>query len=630
MLRKFVFIIMFVLPLCISLSAFNNQPVKSGTTTWTVDDDGSADFHTIQDAINSPQVMHGDTIYVYSGTYDENVVVNKTVSLIGENMKTTLIDGKGTDAVISVVANNVVIDGFNIRNGGGFGIGGIHVNKFNHTVIRNNYISLNIWSGVSLIESFNNTLMGNHIIDNSLGVELYFSYNNTIIENNLVQNGIGVDIPPGDGVRLYESFNNTIFRNKIADNTLWGIELLRSSNNTISKNVVTNNKDGIRFLCSDNNKLIENNITNNRRGVFVYRSSYNKLSNNHISGNTYNFGVSGQFLNEFIQDIDTSNTVDSKPIYYWINQQNKTVPADAGYVALVNSNNITVKKLNLKNNGQGLLLAYTENTLITGNYITENQEGIGLTVSCRNVIFGNNITENDGGIELFLQSNNNSIYGNNILSNRYGVYSFDFSENNYIYHNNFINNTSHAYVVHSSNSWDDGYPSGGNYWSNYTSIDADENGISDVPYTIEAENIDRYPLMAPINIFDAGIWNETAYNVEIVSNSTILDFQLNVDQKTVSFNVSGLEFTTGFCRVSVPNIIIQNMWHGNYTVLLNGNTVAFRNWTDNKNTYIYINYTHSQHQVVIIPEFPSLKILPPFMVFTTFALFFVKKKFSRK
>ena len=71
--------------------AFDIQPVKLEPTTWTVDDDGPADFYTIQGAINA--ASPGDTIFVYSGTYYENVVVNKTVSLIGENRSNTIIDG---------------------------------------------------------------------------------------------------------------------------------------------------------------------------------------------------------------------------------------------------------------------------------------------------------------------------------------------------------------------------------------------------------------------------------------------------------------------------------------------------------------------------------------------------------
>jgi len=71
--------------------AFNIQPVEAESKTWIVDDDGPADFHTIQEAIDSPLVIGGDTIYVHNGIYYENVVVDKTVLLIGEEREKTIL-----------------------------------------------------------------------------------------------------------------------------------------------------------------------------------------------------------------------------------------------------------------------------------------------------------------------------------------------------------------------------------------------------------------------------------------------------------------------------------------------------------------------------------------------------------
>ena len=94
----------------------------------------------------------------------------------------------------------------------------------------------------------------------------------------------------------------------------------------------------------------------------------------------------------------------------------------------------------------------------------------------------------------------------------------------------------------------------------------------------------------------------------------------------INFNVTGLEFTNGFCRVTIPDAIVQELWQNNYTVLLNGEPCFFKNWTYVSNTYIYINYTHSEHEITIVPESPSLTIPLLLVALTTFAVIFKRKQ----
>jgi parallel beta-helix repeat protein len=258
-----------------------------------------------------------------------------------------------------------------------------------------------------------------------------------------------------------------------------GICLNGSAASTISGNLITNNAfDGIRLENSSNCVVSGNRVTNSTYGIHLVFSSYNTFRCNAISDNSWNLAVfgGGVYISYYIQDIDISNTVDGKPIYYWVNKYGLTVPYDAGHISLVNCTGITAENLNLTNNFEGIFLIQTTNSTIKNNILTSNMFGVFLDNSSYNTIYGNTIVENDvSGIALH-EADDNKFYHNNIIGNPTQVINYDSA---------------------STNIWDDGYPSGGNYWSDYTGTDADGDGIGNTSYVIDAENEDRYPLMEP-------------------------------------------------------------------------------------------------------------------------------------
>jgi len=423
--------------------------------------------------------------------------------------------------VILVECNNIEVKNLDLSNA----TIGVDLWETSNTRVIGNSIANNRY-GIRLYSSSNNTIHGNNIANNAFGVALYSSLNNSISRNK-IENSVY------DGILFGECSSNSIVENNIATNG-YGVDLYLSSNNIIvGNNIEANTWHGIYLSESLNNIIVGNNITtNNWIGIYCSGSSNNRLRNNKLSNNLYNFFIEVWQFSDFIQDIDASNTVDGKPIYYWIDKRDMIVPADAGYVALINCTRITVQNLNLTNNGEGVLLASTTNSTITKNNIANNQYGIRLnyhssnnTVSGNNVtannlgillydssdnnISANNITANNGdGILLWEFSNNNSIVGNTIENSMVGIY-LQLGSNNSIYHNNFINNNHQvslgAYPAR-MNFWDDGYPSGGNYWSDYADVDSysgpyqnetGSDGIWDHPYVIDANNQDRYPLVNP-------------------------------------------------------------------------------------------------------------------------------------
>jgi parallel beta-helix repeat protein len=334
-----------------------------------------------------------------------------------------------------------------------------------------------------------------------------------------------------------------------------------------------------------------------------------------VNGFTITGSATGVFL--FGNYKPNENTTSRVHVHTVVSRNRIVDVKDVG-VYVYWSNGSLVTENTFINSTKGIY-SYNSNATITRNLFENNTYGIdsnlyaldtagGRIPVCSENIFRNNIYS----IYLGWSQAPTEICRNSFINNAYGIFIDRSGASNTIYHNNFINNTQNAQIYEwTKNTWDKSYPIGGNYWSNYTGSDiasglyqneTGSDGIGDTPFLIDESNRDNYPLIAPISVFDAGSWNGTAYSMNVESNSTVSGFQLNVTDRSASFEVAGLDHTSGFCRITIPNAVFQNLWQDGYKMLLDGEPLTCRSMTDAVNTFIYVNYTHSQHVISIKSE----------------------------
>jgi parallel beta-helix repeat protein len=422
----------------------------------------------------------------------------------------------------------------------------------------------------------------------------------------------------GTNGTYWNGINNVTLKNLNIKGFSGGVYVENSTHNKIVSTNIAACGNGICLYSSSNNVLSGDNVTaDNATGIYIEHSSdYNTLSGNNVTANHYD-GI--EILSSDKNTLSGNIVAKSQAAIY----------LDSSSGNVLSRNNFTANSL------FGVWLYNSSGNVVYGNNITANQyNGIYLYSSSNNFVSGNNVAA-DGtyGVWIYYYSENNTLSGNNIANSYYGIYSWD-SSGNRIFHNCLISNTLQTGMraPNMTNLWDDGYPSGGNYWSDYRTrypkaAENDSSGIWNTPYVINTNNTDRCPLMGPFHTFSVGTWGGIAYSVDTISNSTITNLSFNQLAKTLTFNVTGPSGTTGFCRVAIPLSLMSGGW----TVTVNGAPVSYSTATDANYTYIYFTYHHSTETVQItsisvIPEFQPSMLLPLFMIVTLIGSIILKKK----
>ncbi|RLF44612.1 MAG: hypothetical protein DRN09_02970, partial [Thermoplasmata archaeon] len=497
-------------------------------------------FSTIQGAIYDNNTTDGHIIEVDPGTYHENVKVNKSLTIrsaSGNPADTIIQAANPDDHVFEVTADYVNISRFTVEGANGSRKAGIYINNAEYCNVSSNNASGNYYGIVC--SGSNNILLSNIAVNNS-------------------EDGIYVQFE-----------TNTTLKNNIT---------------------ISNNDSGIE-IChwSYNNTLIGNIALNNTKGIFMWGSHYAIFRNNTMSGNDYNFGIGSYHgeISEYIHDIDTSNTVDGKPIYYLVEEKDVLLDAstNAGYVGLISCDNITVRDLTLTKNEHGILLVNTTGSTLQDNTLLNNWQGIAVWHSSDNNVITNNTIRDSGcggGINIWE------------------------SKNNLIYHNNMIGGCQFAIDNRNDNSWDNGPIEGGNYWSIHTCTGNPSNGSQ--PYYIDADSIDHYPFqdqsgwlgMKRLNIVQAQT-DKLIYNLsESVTISCILQNETGANITVDTVNVEIIKPDTSIERIALIEGLIGN-YNGTF---INTSLVGTYNVTIYVNKTGYINDTAElSFAVKVINEF---------------------------
>lgn len=408
-----------------------------------------------------------------------------------------------------------------------FNENGIHLYYANFTIVANSHVTVNKENGILSTFTDGATIARNNLTANLQNGILLSGSNNVLVTQNEIsghQHGIEISICDTVDVTLNDVWNNAE-----------GIVVSGSIRMTIEGNNVIQNNEGVLLATSNYANIISNTISlNNQTGLFFYSSFNPMIKGNLIDGN----GFFGAYLYSMTDAMLESNEIRSNNFCgVLIKFSNFTTLKDSN----VSDNNdygvcfescldaTMMDNLVFSNEDDGVILTYNGPSHLYGNDVSSNGgNGIFLNYSDSVTLDWNEVFSNDWSGILSRFSSDSAILDNIITGNDYGATlvssdlitiarnTFSWSTrtgiflnnsiSNELYHNNIIGNGQQAYDNTASNFWDDGYPSGGNYWSDYTGIDQ-MNGpnqdvlgpdfIGDTPYVIDSDSQDRYPFTIP-------------------------------------------------------------------------------------------------------------------------------------
>jgi parallel beta-helix repeat protein len=449
--------------------------IAGDARTYIVDDSGFANYATIQEAVIA--ASDGDTIYLKPGIYKEEVVLNKSLTILplnGEN-DPIIVDGGGDlETGITIASDGCSLQGLMVRDYLG---PAIYVQSNGNLINENMIEKAN--PGLLVRSSSDNTIAGNMIKDSQGAIAIWENSRYNQIENNRIegcivsilvseasQNRISANqIKGGDiGLGLSNSTRNSILDNSIEgsanglfvrdcieddlnNNSIFGSEYgMRMENlsfGTVNGNKIARSRNGIYFAnciknnvsenslneiadtalqaaLSNENKFTSNLISDSSMGIILVDDSLNSLSQNRLLNVSRCLYVESSDRVGFDNSIDESNVADSAPLVYLFNRSREMIEGrEMAHLTLAYCENLTIKNSSITKDA--LFLYASRNNSIIGNNISSCY-GMRLWGCNGNEISGNRLLENKFSGMFLYDSNSNEISGNNAsLNSQMGI-----------------------------------------------------------------------------------------------------------------------------------------------------------------------------------------------------------------